>query len=299
MSSPPTANQAPNANDLNAQMAAQIQFSQLLMSMGLAGMGMPGMPAGAAAAAMNAFAAMGIPPQMIPFMMGAQMDPVMAAALQASQAGAAATPSPTPAATTPLPSMPAATIPDQIFAAQQKLLAQQQLSAAQQGKRARTRITDEQLKILRQYFDINNSPTEDALQEMSEKSGLPLKVIKHWFRNTLFKERQRNKDSPYNFNNPPSTFLNLEEYEKTGETKVLPATLDLNCASSSKTNLPPPLPDSKLKEVKVEVDSRKDSTPEQKETDTKPSSSHQQNDRQCQAQFQGQGQNHTVIRYSF
>ena len=55
---------------------------------------------------------------------------------------------------------------------------------------------------------------------MAAKSQLPLKVIKHWFRNTLFKERQRNKDSPYNFNNPPSTYLNLEEYEKTGETKV-------------------------------------------------------------------------------
>lgn len=45
-------------------------------------------------------------------------------------------------------------------------------------------------------------------------------VVKHWFRNTLFKERQRNKDSPYNFANPPSTTLNLEEYERTGQTKV-------------------------------------------------------------------------------
>lgn len=35
---------------------------------------------------------------------------------------------------------------------------------AQSGKRARTRISDDQLKILRQYFDINNSPTEEALQ---------------------------------------------------------------------------------------------------------------------------------------
>lgn len=36
----------------------------------------------------------------------------------------------------------------------------------------------------------------------------------------MFKERQRNKDSPYNFNNPPSTTLNLEEYERTGQAKV-------------------------------------------------------------------------------
>lgn len=70
---------------------------------------------------------------------------------------------------------------------------------------------------------------------MSIKAKLPEKVIKHWFRNTLFKvknniteeknaiflqERQRDKDSPYNFNNPPSVSIDLETYEKTGEAKV-------------------------------------------------------------------------------
>ena len=98
----------------------------------------------------------------------------------------------------------------------------QQPMGQDQGKRARTRISDDQLKILRANFDINNSPTEDTLNKMSAQTGLPLKVIKHWFRNTLFKERQKNKDSPYNFNNPPSTKLNLEEYEKTGEPQVTP-----------------------------------------------------------------------------
>lgn len=89
-------------------------------------------------------------------------------------------------------------------------LYQQQLTPAmlqQQNKRPRTRITDDQLGVLRQYFDINNSPNEDQIYEMANKSGLPHKVIKHWFRNTLFKERQRNKDSPYNFSNPPITTL--------------------------------------------------------------------------------------------
>lgn len=52
--------------------------------------------------------------------------------------------------------------------------------------------------------------------------------MKHWFRNTLFKERQRNKDSPYNFNNPPSTTLNLEEYERTGQAKVTALSNELN-----------------------------------------------------------------------
>merc|ERR1711862_1045082 len=90
----------------------------------------------------------------------------------------------------------------------------------EQTKRARTRITDDQLKVLRSNFDINNSPTEEQIHNMAGQTGLPPKVIKHWFRNTLFKERQKNKDSPYNFNNPPSTMINLEEYEKTGEAKV-------------------------------------------------------------------------------
>ena len=91
----------------------------------------------------------------------------------------------------------------------------------EQTKRARTRITDDQLKVLRSNFDINNSPTEEQIMTMAGQTGLPPKVIKHWFRNTLFKERQKNKDSPYNFNNPPSTMLNLEEYERTGEPKVI------------------------------------------------------------------------------
>lgn len=86
---------------------------------------------------------------------------------------------------------------------------------------------------------------------MAQQSGLPPKVIKHWFRNTLFKERQRNKDSPYNFNNPPSTTLNLEEYEKTGEAKVMP----LNTSSSSEETNKSKDTDgsSSLGEIKTEI----------------------------------------------
>ncbi|XP_008304475.1 zinc finger homeobox protein 3-like [Stegastes partitus] len=77
----------------------------------------------------------------------------------------------------------------------------------QQGKRTRTRISEEQLTVLRKHFDINSLPSDEEINKMSALSGLPHKVIKHWFRNTLFKERQRDKDSPYNFNNPPTTAL--------------------------------------------------------------------------------------------
>lgn len=80
-------------------------------------------------------------------------------------------------------------------------------ATVQQSKRTRTRISEEQLTILRKHFDINSLPSDDEINKMSALSGLPYKVIKHWFRNTLFKERQRDKDSPYNFNNPPTIAL--------------------------------------------------------------------------------------------
>ncbi|VDO12365.1 unnamed protein product [Haemonchus placei] len=38
----------------------------------------------------------------------------------------------------------------------------------------------------------------------------------------LIKERQRDKDSPYNFSVPPQMGIDLDTYEKTGETKVVP-----------------------------------------------------------------------------
>lgn len=93
---------------------------------------------------------------------------------------------------------------------------------------------------------------------MAGQSGLPPKVIKHWFRNTLFKERQRNKDSPYNFNNPPSTTLNLEEYEKTGEAKVMQLnssiTDDVKVGSIAGSTSCTPLPEIKQEMKEEPVD---------------------------------------------
>ena len=91
--------------------------------------------------------------------------------------------------------------------AQNKVHAGQQQQPAEVIRRPRTRISDEQLKILRENFDITTVPGEEQIQSMAHQTNLPIKVIKHWFRNTLFKERQRSKDSPYNFNIPPKLTL--------------------------------------------------------------------------------------------
>lgn len=37
---------------------------------------------------------------------------------------------------------------------------------------------------------------------------------------SYLQERQRDKDSPYNFNIPPQMSIDLDTYEKTGETKI-------------------------------------------------------------------------------
>uniref|UniRef100_A0A6P7FGK4 Zinc finger homeobox protein 4 isoform X3 n=1 Tax=Diabrotica virgifera virgifera TaxID=50390 RepID=A0A6P7FGK4_DIAVI len=178
---------------LNVMQLQQLNFNPMMQMMGM------GLPLG-----LNALAAMNLQPPLVPLMMPPPpFDPISQFGPQDQQS---------------------------MMAKQQAMMQQQAVvSAAANQKRARTRITDDQLKILRAHFDINNSPSEDQIHEMASQSGLPPKVIKHWFRNTLFKERQRNKDSPYNFNNPPSTTLNLEEYEKTGEAKVMP----LNSSGSS------------------------------------------------------------------
>ncbi|XP_059469540.1 zinc finger homeobox protein 4 isoform X2 [Neocloeon triangulifer] len=242
-------------NAMAASQLQQLQFNPMMMGMASLGMGLP------LGLNMNALAAMNLQPPLVPMMMPPPFDPL----------GQLFSP-----------------MDQQMLAKQQQMMGQQQSqSNSSQGgsssnaqssappqtqqKRARTRITDDQLKILRAHFDINNSPSEEAINEMAGQSGLPPKVIKHWFRNTLFKERQRNKDSPYNFNNPPSTTLNLEEYEKTGEAKVVPlSSEEQKCiqqqalAGSSKNKKaqqqqqqqqqppPPPPPPLPLQEVKIE-----------------------------------------------
>jgi AT-binding transcription factor 1 len=55
------------------------------------------------------------------------------------------------------------------------------------NRRRRTRITEDQLKVLRQYFDINKSPSDEQITDIARRTQLQPKVIKHWFRNTLFK----------------------------------------------------------------------------------------------------------------
>ncbi|KAF0305425.1 Zinc finger homeobox protein 3 [Amphibalanus amphitrite] len=79
------------------------------------------------------------------------------------------------------------------------------IPAGSDEKRARTRISGHQLKMLRAHFDVERTPSDETIRELGEQCGLAPKVVKHWFRNTLFKERQRDKDSPHTSSLPGSS----------------------------------------------------------------------------------------------
>ncbi|XP_062593026.1 zinc finger homeobox protein 4-like [Saccostrea cucullata] len=243
---PPPSSSVPQVSPAQLDMAAQM--------MPMFGLGMP-MPV-----PLSMAMAMNIQPPLMPMMFG----PLV---------GEGNMP------TTPT-SMAEQAMPKQQQAAQAAQIAAQQ--AALNQKRARTRINDEQLKILRAHFDINNSPSEEQINAMSEQSGLPQKVIKHWFRNTLFKERQRNKDSPYNFNNPPMTTLDLEEYEKTGK---IPQTIE----EKSQEVTSKPIIEKESEEIQVKKEVTKPDTPTV--TQFSPQQQHQDFQKQIQ-QLQQQQQQH-------
>ena len=164
------------AADLAAMQHAAAQLMHLPLMMGMMGAAAAAAPAAAAAAGpgmlpmmlplgAELFAA-GVPPPTFP----AMMDPATAMLLSQQQqqqqqrglrtpgggpvpAGAPCPPGGVVAPTPPLSQLPPA-----------------------QAKAARTRISDDQLAVLRAHFDINNSPSEEQIHAMSERTGLPPKV---------------------------------------------------------------------------------------------------------------------------
>ncbi|KAJ8924890.1 hypothetical protein NQ315_001046 [Exocentrus adspersus] len=189
---------------LNVMQLQQLNFNPMMQMMGM------GLPLG-----LNALAAMNLQPPLVPLMMPPPpYDPISQFGPQDQQA---------------------------MLAKQQQAMLQQQaaVNAAANQKRARTRITDDQLKILRAHFDINNSPSEEQIHEMASQSGLPPK------RDNATKTARTTSTTP------PSTTLNLEEYEKTGEAKVMPLNSSGSSAEENKSK-ESPIP-SHQPEIKTEL----------------------------------------------
>jgi hypothetical protein len=59
--------------------------------------------------------------------------------------------------------------------------------------RVRTLISDEQLAILKAYYNMNPRPKREELERISAKIGHPFKVVKVWFQNSRARDRREGK----------------------------------------------------------------------------------------------------------
>ncbi|XP_031620884.1 protein apterous-like [Contarinia nasturtii] len=64
------------------------------------------------------------------------------------------------------------------------------LSAASRAKRMRTSFKHHQLRTMKSYFAINHNPDAKDLKQLSQKTGLPKRVLQVWFQNARAKWRR-------------------------------------------------------------------------------------------------------------
>ncbi|CAD7076923.1 unnamed protein product [Hermetia illucens] len=64
------------------------------------------------------------------------------------------------------------------------------LSASSRTKRMRTSFKHHQLRTMKSYFSINHNPDAKDLKQLSQKTGLPKRVLQVWFQNARAKWRR-------------------------------------------------------------------------------------------------------------
>ncbi|XP_037046639.1 protein apterous-like isoform X1 [Bradysia coprophila] len=64
------------------------------------------------------------------------------------------------------------------------------MSASSRAKRMRTSFKHHQLRTMKSYFAINHNPDAKDLKQLSQKTGLPKRVLQVWFQNARAKWRR-------------------------------------------------------------------------------------------------------------
>ncbi|CAG4942887.1 unnamed protein product [Colias eurytheme] len=64
------------------------------------------------------------------------------------------------------------------------------LGATSRTKRMRTSFKHHQLRTMKSYFAINHNPDAKDLKQLSQKTGLPKRVLQVWFQNARAKWRR-------------------------------------------------------------------------------------------------------------
>ena len=68
------------------------------------------------------------------------------------------------------------------------------LTADGSQKRPRTTISQKQLEILKTAYCISPKPSRHVRQELSDKTGLDMRVVQVWFQNKRAKDKRTKKD---------------------------------------------------------------------------------------------------------
>ncbi|XP_044731496.1 zinc finger protein 1-like [Chrysoperla carnea] len=75
--------------------------------------------------------------------------------------------------------------------------------------RVRSLFTDEQMDLLKSFYNINSRPNKKMLTVISDKVGLPVRVVRVWFQNTRARDRREHRyvmtastGSVFNMNSP-------------------------------------------------------------------------------------------------
>ena len=66
-------------------------------------------------------------------------------------------------------------------------------SGGEKKSRVRSLISDEQLSVLKSYYNVNQMPRREELMQIAEAIGHPYKVVKVWFQNSRAKDRREGK----------------------------------------------------------------------------------------------------------
>uniref|UniRef100_A0A182PNI4 Homeobox domain-containing protein n=1 Tax=Anopheles epiroticus TaxID=199890 RepID=A0A182PNI4_9DIPT len=64
------------------------------------------------------------------------------------------------------------------------------LGSSSRAKRMRTSFKHHQLRTMKSYFAINHNPDAKDLKQLSQKTGLPKRVLQVWFQNARAKWRR-------------------------------------------------------------------------------------------------------------
>ena len=81
-------------------------------------------------------------------------------------------------------------------------------------KRPRTTITAKQLDVLRTAYNVSPKPSRHVREQLSQETGLDMRVIQVWFQNRRAKDKRVRKEEEHQGGTSPTTPTPGDEHDK-------------------------------------------------------------------------------------